>query len=209
MGLIKKDIITVIWRQYSCCMFMEWKNFEFLNGMINGIAMLTAGRAQQQNQKQFHSSLPNGKNGLFWFVEGSRPLCGVWNWRMKFQQSEGSCAMWLSVIGFGLLFDLRVSGCCSSNAPQREENATKQTQWSQSMEQKELIWEWRQLNQLEFLLVDGRSRKTKEMDWLMLAEWRTKLLRSAARQRQQISNSFHSAWSCERRNEMELLCWLR
>ena len=37
-----------------------------LNGGCNG-------RAQQQNQKQFHSSLPNGKNGLFWFVEGSRP----------------------------------------------------------------------------------------------------------------------------------------
>ena len=37
-----KYIITVIWRQYSCCMFMEWKNFEFLNEMINGIAMLTA-----------------------------------------------------------------------------------------------------------------------------------------------------------------------
>jgi len=27
------NIITVIWRQYSCCMFMEWKNFEFLNGI--------------------------------------------------------------------------------------------------------------------------------------------------------------------------------
>ena len=59
-GLIKKDIITVIWRQYSCCMFMEWKNFEFLNGMINGIAMLTA--ARPTHFFHFHqSSLPNGK----------------------------------------------------------------------------------------------------------------------------------------------------
>jgi len=33
--------------------------------------------------------------------------------------------------------------------------------------------------------------------------------RCAASQRQQISNSFSSAWSCERRKKRELLCWLR
>ena len=36
---------------------MEWKNFEFLNGMINGIAMLTAGPA--------HSALFSSLSSLF------------------------------------------------------------------------------------------------------------------------------------------------
>ena len=46
---------------------MEWKNFEFLNGMINGIAMLTAtARPIQQFNNSFQSALPNGQ--IDWIV---------------------------------------------------------------------------------------------------------------------------------------------
>ena len=66
-----KSIITVIWRQYSCCMFMEWKNFEFLNGMINGIAMLTAAPAHS-TPFLLQFALPNGQ--IDWRKESWRAL---------------------------------------------------------------------------------------------------------------------------------------
>ena len=64
----------------------------------------------------------------------------------------------LKKIEFGLLFELRVSGCCSSNAPQGEENATKQTQSNSMKEERK--------RENEMKTIELERQLINEMKWI-------------------------------------------
>ena len=72
---------------------MEWKNFEFLNGMINGIAMLTACPAQFISSITFHFSLRMRNEIDDWLKwKGSGPIAAFDLLKAK-QQSNGAAAV--------------------------------------------------------------------------------------------------------------------
>ena len=138
------NIITVIWRQYSCCMFMEWKNFEFLNGMINGIAMLTATALGHSTPSFLQFSLPNGK--IDWNEESWRPFSAprrnqhksIISWReidwicLLIEGRSGA----LCLVGWMNLGGLWAAGRQWLRPKKRTQPNTKQKEWNERTKQK-------------------------------------------------------------------------
>ena len=85
---------------------MEWKNFEFLNGMINGIAMLTACRCPTTTQINLIFLFRMGK--MVWF-----DLLRAWRHQSKQAEWNEGRIVWFGLVGLGLLIGW-VNGWASS-----------------------------------------------------------------------------------------------